>query len=315
MPRSSRAFGFTLVELLVVIAIIGVLVALLLPAVQQAREAARRSQCVNNLKQIGIALHNHHDTYNEMPSGVKFPPESYAPAWPNGSTFVPGWGWSAMILPFMEQQSLFDTLRISEGIQMDEVTPALNVYLSGYACPSDNADKIIRHNWTFNNSNVAVDHGRMNYVAMAATRVNDFRHANNRTGGNMPRGAFSINLPLGFNRITDGLSNTIAVSERAMKIGPQSCFAASWPGAANAAHHQDIMYDGMAASGPPNAPVTDCRSWTSSLHPGGVNGLLLDGSVRFIVETIDANATNNNNPNTVFDRLVIRDDALVVGEF
>src|SRR5947208_1767976 len=109
LGRGRLRRGFTLVELLVVIAIIGVLVALLLPAVQAAREAARRMKCQNNLKQFGLALHNYHDAYGRMPA-------SYYRAWPTslGATFgTPGWGWGAMILPRLEQQALFDTMQVN----------------------------------------------------------------------------------------------------------------------------------------------------------------------------------------------------------
>ena len=109
VERSVRR-GFTLVELLVVIAIIGVLVALLLPAVQAAREAARRTQCKNNLKQIGLAIHNHHDTKGYMPPGTSQDQQPFGPAASN-------WGasWMVYILPFVEQGPLFDKLVIGGG--------------------------------------------------------------------------------------------------------------------------------------------------------------------------------------------------------
>ena len=106
-PRVRPAF--TLVELLVVIAIIGILVALLLPAIQAAREAARRTQCVNNLKQIGIGLQNYHDTFRSFPPGTLFWPA--AGANPNGDNQM--WGWSALLLPFVEQATLHDQMRVT----------------------------------------------------------------------------------------------------------------------------------------------------------------------------------------------------------
>ena len=103
--------GFTLIELLVVIAIIAVLVALLLPAVQAAREAARRAQCVNNLKQIGLALHNYHSANNVFPIGYV--------AWPNANTNVtsPGWGWASALLPMLEQQPLYSATNLALPIE------------------------------------------------------------------------------------------------------------------------------------------------------------------------------------------------------
>src|SRR5205823_7988334 len=139
LGRRRAGRGFTLVELLVVIAIIGVLVALLLPAVQAAREAARRMKCQNNLKQFGLALHNYHDAYGRMPA-------SYYRAWPTsvGTTFgTPGWGWGTMILPRLEQQALFDTLNVSTlQLNASPLTklPA-QTPLPMFRCPSDTGKK------------------------------------------------------------------------------------------------------------------------------------------------------------------------------
>jgi len=126
-----RRAGFTLIELLVVIAIIGVLVGLLLPAVQQAREAARRVSCNNNLKQIGIALHNYNDTYKN------FPPHGI------GHQTNRAWAWGALLLPFMEEVSTFESLNIDTS-NPDSTDPsdaananAIRTVINGYICPSD----------------------------------------------------------------------------------------------------------------------------------------------------------------------------------
>jgi len=126
--------GFTLVELLVVIAIIGVLVALLLPAVQSAREAARRMSCGNNFKQIGIALHNYHDAYQKLPPGWIMQATS-----PENSA---GWGWPTFILPYVEQQNLYDRLQVNQLALMDvmgnaALRPLAQTKLKSYRCPSD----------------------------------------------------------------------------------------------------------------------------------------------------------------------------------
>ena len=130
--------GFTLIELLVVIAIIAILIALLLPAVQQAREAARRTQCKNNLKQIGLALHNYHDTFLMFPHAIFFYP---TPAG-NAAANIPAWAWSAMILPQIEQTNLYNTLNLGPvPFQTAANTPAtlnlLQTPLAAFRCPTD----------------------------------------------------------------------------------------------------------------------------------------------------------------------------------
>src|SRR5436190_23873305 len=135
MPGTSKSrHGFTLVELLVVIAIIGVLVALLLPAVQSAREAARRSQCTNNMKQIVLACHNFHDTYGTVPSIV-----SYTPTGGGGTTggFGAGWGFLPFLLPYVEQKPLFDTINFNSNVCCASLTQVHNAIIPAFTCPSD----------------------------------------------------------------------------------------------------------------------------------------------------------------------------------
>src|ERR1700722_2661884 len=155
--------GFTLIELLVVIAIIAVLIALLLPAVQAAREAARRAQCVNNLKQMGLALFNY-----ESANGV-FPP-GYIDA-QNNPIFTPdldlgpGWGWAAQSLPFQEQQPLYNAINFNLAITSPSNTTAVVTTLTVYQCPSDgyNPQPVVLYDSTFTNPIATVAHS--NYVA------------------------------------------------------------------------------------------------------------------------------------------------------
>ena len=133
MRNVQRAF--TLIELLVVIAVISVLVALLLPAVQAAREAARATQCRNNTKQIVLALHNYHDRMNVFPSGWT------AEQIKNHH----GWGWGAMILPELEQSALFNALSMAESITSNNNKPVLKTQVSTYVCPPDRVRKVSRH--------------------------------------------------------------------------------------------------------------------------------------------------------------------------
>ena len=135
----NRRKAFTLVELLVVIAIIGILVAMLLPAVQAAREAARRMSCSNNMKQIGLALHLYHDTFRQLPPGWRgFDLATGQPDWLGD----PGWGWCAAILPYMEQQNLFDeSLHFELPITAHANDEGRATYLPMFRCPSDIGDR------------------------------------------------------------------------------------------------------------------------------------------------------------------------------
>ena len=125
--------GFTLIELLVVIAIIGVLLGLLLPAVQKVREAAARMSCTNNLKQVGLALHSYHDTNKSFPSGYVSAYDS------NGNDTGPGWGWASLILPYMEQDNLYNAIQFTQNIEAPANSSVRVTPIKSYLCPSDGA--------------------------------------------------------------------------------------------------------------------------------------------------------------------------------
>ncbi len=200
MKRSSRT-AFTLVELLVVIAIIGVLVGLLLPAVQSAREAARRMQCSNNLKQIGLALHNYHDTFRSFP-----------PGWirSNGAGDRRyAWSWSGAILPFIEQSALqdnsgFGEVNIHSAAADPALLKALQTPVPGYRCPSDIAPAT--NNW------LAIHSERMATSNYVGTHNSDYWDVN---GDSTQGGMFIENEPTRFRDVLDGTSNTFMVGERA----------------------------------------------------------------------------------------------------
>src|SRR5260370_19613008 len=132
----SRRSGFTLIELLVVIAIIAILIALLVPAVQKVREAASRLQCKNNLKQIGLALHNYHGTNKSLPPGFRSKAASV-----DGDSLGPGWGWGAYLLPYLEQENVFRQIDFTKDIAAPANAQARLTSLAVFLCPSDSPDR------------------------------------------------------------------------------------------------------------------------------------------------------------------------------
>ncbi len=199
--------GFTLIELLVVIAIIAILVALLLPAVQQAREAARRSSCKNNLKQIGVALHNYHDTHNAIPPAYAASIQATGVLADPGPT---GWGWGVMMLPFIEQGALYDAVRPNtEPFHEDFATAGtpgaaqrvqLQQPIPTYRCPSAPGPNINNHRSNY---------GTSNYVAIYGAHSG----AGTQTGAG--NGCMFYNSSINFRDLLDGTSNVIIIGERA----------------------------------------------------------------------------------------------------
>jgi prepilin-type N-terminal cleavage/methylation domain-containing protein/prepilin-type processing-associated H-X9-DG protein len=315
MSFSSRR-GFTLVELLVVIAIIGILIALLLPAVQAAREAARRSQCSNNLKQAGLALHNYESTYLSFPfrsGGTEVGGTSLSNA-----AAISGW---VPLTSFMEQAPLYQEIKAGTGYAPYGPAPWTSGFrpwttqISGLICPSDPM------------SGTQGTFGKANYCFSMGDSIN------NNVGLTNVRGIFGYKSGTRLRDITDGLSNTLAASEKACGNGSTSGFRKIRGGVAKPVSNLNgspkgcldtrgtndeyattvttvlgypgtrwpdgrSIYAGFTTVLPPNAPscatdtVTDNESsWgifsPSSYHPGGVQGLMADGSVRFFSDTID----------------------------
>src|SRR6266436_5022135 len=201
MPPPAARQAFTLVELLVVIAIIGVLVALLLPAVQQAREAARRTQCKNNLKQIGLALQNYHGDF------LRFPPGYVSNFDASGNDTGPGWGWGAMILPQLEQQNLQNSIDFKQPIEAAANAAPRIAPLPAYLCPSDS----VRPAWPAvtrdpigNPTATICDVASADYVAVFGISE----------PGIDGEGVFFRDSGIGLKDIRDGASSTLLVGER-----------------------------------------------------------------------------------------------------
>ena len=287
--RISR--GFTLIELLVVIAIIAVLIGLLLPAVQAAREAARRVQCVNNLKQMGLALHNYHDTLGAFPAGY------YASAqFVDGATDTSrGWGWGAMIQPMMEQGTLYNAANFSLNLESTANATVVATGLSAFLCPSDPAPTSAFAVSDASGNPLAMM-AASSYAACAGGDESDVVTGVNNDG--LGRGLFYRNSRTRLADLTDGTSSTIAVGERAWSI-VNGVWAGSVTGAvvrrgpADRCPKTGAMFFGAATSTlahghlinsdtDPDGGIDDF----SSRHPGGANFLFADGSVHFLKDIL-----------------------------
>lgn len=282
--HSASRRGFTLIELLVVIAIIAVLVALLLPAVQQAREAARRSQCKNNLKQIGIALHSYHEAYSTLPSGWIGVDLSVRRPFVEGDS---GFGWATMILPMMDQENLYRELNTQAAL-LDPVNQAsIQTVLTAYRCPSD----VGNDRWDIvqeGTSTVLTSLSTSNYIGNWGTlEIEDTCFP---SGTVLPvgqtcvsDGVFYHNSRVNFRDFTDGQSSTLLAGER--RSDQSAGWYSTWVGAVPEGEESLARVLG-AADHAPNHPDAHFDDF-SSHHVGGAHVLMGDGRVDFITQTID----------------------------
>ncbi len=286
--------AFTLVELLVVIAVIGMLVSLLLPAVQAAREAGRRSQCGNNLKQMGLAFHLYHDTHRQFPSAYVSQPGG---AREDATTLdaAPGWAWGELLLPFLEQENLHaQFVHAAPCWDALNATPA-RVVLDVFLCPSASGDRG-PFNVLDDSGAVLATFGRSHYVANVGQEEPWGFTASSFIG--IADGPLYRNSTTRAADVTDGLSNTVFVGEHHSVLSNKT-WVGVVPGAAvcpapkfafstcDKAATMVQIHSGPAtgetppAIHPPNSPLCHvCQMYAE--HPGGCNVLLGDGSARFI---------------------------------
>jgi prepilin-type N-terminal cleavage/methylation domain-containing protein len=285
--RRSGQSGFTLVELLVVIAIIGILVGLLLPAVQAAREAARRMQCSNNVRQIGLALHNYESTHK------KFPPGWIA----NVSAGEPGWGWATALMPYMEQTNVYQRLDLNVEIIAPQNMPLIQTVIPTYICPSDPTPTVFQiaeaHDHDHDHLVGAmyfdeddhdephnVDDGEKLFAIAKSNYVGVFGTGEVHESPYNSDGAFWGNSRVRMQDFVDGTSNTFVIGERGSRLG-----GSLWHGVipeANAAFARIVG----STDHVPNSPVGHFDDF-SSFHATGANFIMGDCSVRLIPDTID----------------------------
>jgi len=302
-----KRFGFTLIELLVAISIISLLIALVLPAVQSARESARRAQCSNNLKQFGLALQNYHDTIGSLPPGriKSYDPRYAGPRAPCTSSIVDK-SLEVFALGFMEQTTVYNAINQSLAIIGGENSTIHSIAISVFACPSDPSSGWARSL----NPGALTQYGVPDPAFMVFTNYAGMIGSLPVVAQPLPRnncvvpgpliaqcnGVFNDLSPVSLASVTDGLSNTIFMAEKATtilqelnRLNPQYAAQHGWYITGN---WGDTLVTNLY---PPNAcdmiAGASITAWTnsaSSMHPGGLNVLLGDGSVRFIKDSIQS---------------------------
>ena len=304
-PTDPGLRAFTLVELLVVIAIIGVLVALLLPAVQAAREAARRSQCMNNFKQVGLGLQNYHAAYGFFPTGQDDPRTK-----PGGRVY---WSWSAYLLPYLEHQALHDSFDFNPPehyFSTEENRVANATRVSAYLCPTEPAnDELVStssYDWP---GHPMLEDSAQTQICGVADSVDA-----NSSGYQLRQfpevnGIFGTNGVCRIAHVEDGTSNTLIIGEVTGK-GPGTNGGHFWVSG-------NVLDTRDGINGPFTAPGGTYPRWApplyglystgfASFHPGGCHFALADGSVRFISEDISSGERPASQPPSVLYALTTR---------
>lgn len=272
--RPHYLSGFTLIELLVVIAIIAILIALILPAVQQAREAARRTQCRNNLMQLGLAIHNYDMSFERLPPGTVNP---------NGPIVNAASGyhmsWTVQILPLMDQAGVFSHINFDAGAYADENADVRSIQLGTLTCPSD-------YKFRFQPEGVKGVVYASSYAGVFSGMETAIDAENN--------GLLFLNSGVTFREIRDGSSNTLLLGE---KINPRFSTDLGWlSGTSATLRHTGVPinrgwdvvnYFSRTETEPTRAPSETATGGFSSQHTGGAMFLLADGAVQFLSDSID----------------------------
>jgi prepilin-type N-terminal cleavage/methylation domain-containing protein len=336
--QTSAARGFTLVELLVVIAIIATLIGLLLPAVQSAREAARRSTCQNRLKQLGLAILTYESATKAFPPGARTRSDwsivNDRRTAPGGANDHGVWSWGALVMPYMEMQAEYgQTVATTPDMQVVINDPArrplLQRRVDAFRCPSDSGPDLNETRTMRNGHQIAA----ANYIAWNSGSRGWLMGENASTANPDRRGIFTINARTRFKDITDGTSKTFLLGERSIAVFPLVDGSTL---RCTGALAQGIRWQNVALSNLANNPnrgqsnamgfgrggvnsvlvnnnTPSCALGAFSFHVGGSQFTLADGSVRFISETIDQRVGSDFEINSVFERLGAMADGQALG--
>lgn len=303
---SRSRHGATLLELFVVLAIVALLTALVLPAVQSAREAARRTRCSNNLRQIGLAVHNRLATHEALPPGYLLRSAS-------GDSITPGWGWAVFLLQGLDQAALYDAANFDLPISAPDQKTVIGTNLAAFVCPSSPGAGPVSTGYLNMNLSGAETMAAANYVASAGSLdLSRFSRSGGRANIRdiaQGDGVFFLNSKVSPSDVTDGASQTLMVGERSRNVADatwvgvfaftaplctkadwlvKSCVSAMFMVLGRTGPPADIIQGSIPESTAINAVGAGPDGYWS-LHPGGCNFLFCDGSVRFVKQTIARN--------------------------